>query len=309
MNGPSFVEWWEGTPATVEDGRGEELLPVHSKQLFHPSGGLKTIMKKALFILLAVMFAIGMAAAQDVLGPHNVNGHGCVSCHAPHSGPAGLDPTSANAAQGDVYLWGRNLVAKTYNLFGSSTTTPLTVAVPAAITDETDPLFHTAACLSCHDGSVTVAGMTGKSLEDVDGKAGINTYISGDDLKNDHPVHVAYTASSYNWPVTIDVNGTLTWGTDTNSTAFKTSYGRTVRFYGNKATGQAMVECTTCHNPHLENKYKGTVANVANNIVPSKWFIRGWYNEVPSSNSTTQFCRQCHFSKSNEYVGSTVPTT
>ena len=91
-------------------------------------------MKKAMFILLAVMFAIGMAAAQDVLGPHNVNGHGCVSCHAPHSGPAGLDPTSANAAQGDVYLWGRNLKAATYNVFGGTT-----ISVPAIITDETDP--------------------------------------------------------------------------------------------------------------------------------------------------------------------------
>ena len=177
MSGTSFVAMWEGTPASVEDGGREMRLPGHSKQLFYPSGGLKTIMKKALFILLAVMFAIGMAAAQDVLGPHNVNGHGCVSCHAPHSGPAGLDPTSANAAQGDVYLWGRNLVAKTYNLFGSSTATPLTMTIPATITDETDPLFHTAACLSCHDGSVTVAGMTGKSLEDVDGKAGITTYL------------------------------------------------------------------------------------------------------------------------------------
>jgi cytochrome c551/c552 len=309
MSGTSFVAMWEGTPASVEDGRGEQLLPGHSKQLFYLSGGLKTIMKKAMFILLAVMFAIGMAAAQDVLGPHNVNGHGCVSCHAPHSGPAGLDPTSANAAQGDVYLWGRNLVAKTYNLFGSTTAAPLTMTIPAAITDENDPLFHSAACLSCHDGSVTVAGMTGKSLEDVDGKAGISTYLGTDDLKNDHPVHVAYTASSYNWPVTIDANGTLTWGTDTNSTNFKNSYGRTVRFYGNAATHAAMVECTTCHNPHLEAAYKGTIKGVASTVVPSKWFIRGWYNEAPGSNSTTQFCRQCHFSKSNEYVGQTVPTT
>lgn len=306
MNGTSFVALWEGTPTSVEDGGRGMRLPELLKQLFfYPSGGLKTNMKKALFILLAVMFAIGVAAAQDVLGPHNVNGHGCVSCHAPHSGPAGLDPTSANAAQGDVYLWGRNLKAATYNVFGGTT-----ISVPAIITDETDPLFHTAACMSCHDGSVTVAGMTGKSLEDVDGKTGITTYLANDDLKNDHPVHVAYTASTYNWPVTIDANGTLTWGTDANSTAFKTSYGRTVRFYGTKNNGgQAMVECTTCHNPHLENKYKGTVANVAGNIVPSKWFIRGWYNEVPSSNSATQFCRQCHFSKSNEYVGVTVPTT
>jgi hypothetical protein len=262
-------------------------------------------MKKALFILLAVMFAIGVAAAQDVLGPHNVNGHGCVSCHAPHSGPAGLDPTSANAAQGDVYLWGRNLVAKSYNVFGGTTFT-----VPAAITDEKDTLFHTAACLSCHDGSVTIAGMTGKSLEDVDGKTGITTYLGSDDLTNDHPVHVPYTASTYNWPVTIDANGTLTWGTDANTAAFTANYGRTVRFYATtNGGGQAMVECTTCHNPHLELAYKGTIKGTKGTVVPSKWFIRGWYNEVASSNSTTQFCRQCHYSKSNEYVNILNVTT
>lgn len=262
-------------------------------------------MKKAMFVLLAIMFAIGVAAAQDVLGPHNVNGHGCASCHLPHSGPAGINPADqAFADQGDVYLWGRKLVSKTYNTFGGGT-----LAVPAKITDETDPLFHTAACLSCHDGSVTIAGMTGQSFEDYDGNVGINTYIGNDDLKNDHPVHVAYTASSYNWPVTIDVNGTLTWGTDSNSTNFAAQYGRPVRFYGTTANGgQAMVECTTCHNPHLENKYKGTVKNVKNSIVPSKWFIRGWYNEVSGSNSTTAFCRTCHFSKSNEYVGVTSYT-
>ena len=46
-------------------------------------------------------------------------------------------------------------------------------------------------------------------------------------------------------------------------------------FYGTKNNGgQAMVECTTCHNPHLENKYKGTIAKF-----PTSSFIRGWYNE------------------------------
>jgi len=34
MSGTSFVAMWEGTPASVEDGRGEQLLPGHSKQLF-----------------------------------------------------------------------------------------------------------------------------------------------------------------------------------------------------------------------------------------------------------------------------------
>jgi hypothetical protein len=36
----------------------------------------------------------------------------------------------------------------------------------------------------------------------------------------------------------------------------------------------------------------------------SRFFVRGWYDSTnPNSNSATQFCRSCHYSKSNEAVG------
>jgi hypothetical protein len=36
---------------------------------------------------------------------------------------------------------------------------------------------------------------------------------------------------------------------------------------------------------------------------PTNFFVRGWYNtDNPNSNSGQQFCRSCHYSKSNEYV-------
>ena len=69
MNGTSFVALWEGTPTSVGDGGRGMRFPELLKQLFfYPSGGLKTNMKKALFILLAVMFAIGVAAAPGRTG-------------------------------------------------------------------------------------------------------------------------------------------------------------------------------------------------------------------------------------------------
>jgi hypothetical protein len=112
-------------------------------------------MKKLLFILFIITIAVGIASAQtDVLGPHNVNGHGCASCHAPHSGAKGNGGT--NAASGEEYLWGRDFVATAYTLNGGTNT--LVVSNSGAITDNT---FHTVACLSCHDGSVAIAGMTG----------------------------------------------------------------------------------------------------------------------------------------------------
>jgi cytochrome c551/c552 len=263
-------------------------------------------MKKAMFtLLLAALVLSGAAMAQDVLGPHNVNGHGCASCHAPHNGSAGNG--GSDATTGNIYLWGRSFIAKTYTQ-SSHSGTGNTIVVPATITNASDPLFHTAACLSCHDGSVTVAGMTGNSVEAQEGVA-TPTYIAKDDLTNDHPVHVEYTPGGYNWPATVTA-GVLTWGTDTASTNFTSSYGRSVRFYADAALNKAMVECSTCHNPHAMNKAKGTFAGTASSIKNSKYFIRGWFDSGnANSNSATQFCRQCHYSKSNENLGVTVPTT
>ena len=57
-------------------------------------------MKKLFFVLLVVVIAAGIAAAQtytqgsgltgyDILGAHQNGGRGCAGCHAPHSGAAG----------------------------------------------------------------------------------------------------------------------------------------------------------------------------------------------------------------------------
>lgn len=257
-------------------------------------------MKRSMFILLAMFVAMsGFAVAQDILGPHNVNGHGCASCHTPHNGSAGNggnDPST-----GVNYLWGRVLIAKTYNAFDGKTLTT------ANTYTDTDPLFHTGACLSCHDGSMTIAGMTGKSFELVDG-AQVPTYLATDaeQLENDHPVHVTYTPGGYNWPGTIDATGKMVWDTvDAGTVNFTNTYGRPIRFYGvaGSPAGSAYVECSTCHNPHSMNyaKYKIGATNV---IKPTRFFVRGWYDSAnPNSNSATQFCRSCHYSKSNENVG------
>ena len=261
-------------------------------------------MKRTMFILLALIVAaspFALGQFQDILGPHNVNCHGCASCHTPHSGAAGQG-IGGDVSTGVNYLWGRDFIAKTYYSFGGESFTT------ASSFSETDPLFHTAACLSCHDGSVTVAGMTGQSFETVNGNK-VPTYLATDgySLENDHPVHVTYSPGGYNWPGTVDANGKVVWdNTDAAASWFtNNSYGHPIRFYGvaGTTTGSAYVECSTCHNPHSMNYAKITIGTTKL-VKPTRFFVRGWYDSAnPASNSATQFCRSCHYSKSNEYVG------
>jgi hypothetical protein len=281
------------------------------------------MLKKAVFVVFAVLFAAGIASAQqfkgkDILGPHNVNGHGCASCHAPHSGAVGNGGSVATT--GEAYLWGRDFYVTTYQTFGYDATTNPTAAfsVTAAGFKETDPLFHTAACMSCHDGNqTTVVGMTGQTVETVEGGKTVTTYLNDgtESLKNDHPVDVKYDpTTSYNWPGTVNATtGAITWTTTADSTEFQKNYGRPFRMYAGTGTAGvgSYVECSTCHNPHSVSYSRSTYNNVANTVKPTNFFVRGWYNtDNPASNSGAQFCRSCHYSKSNEYVQNYgIPTT
>ena len=305
---------WSGAGVLPDPGRSKDgggLCQLRSSQ-FNSScvkyqEVLGPIMKKALFILFVMMFAVGMAVAQqytgDILGVHNVNGHGCASCHAPHTGAKGNG--GSNAQSGENYLWGRDFVAGSYTLNDGSTMTVANTVFAA-----TDPAFHTAACLSCHDGSVAIAGMTGTTTEVVSGGFHVPTYLNDgtESLKNDHPVDVPYDpTTSFNWPGTVDsTNGVITWTATTASNAFQNNYGRPFRLYAT-ASGRegfgSYVECSTCHNPHAENYSKSTYNGVKNTVKPSNFFVRGWYNtDNSASNSGQQFCRSCHYSKSNEYM-------
>jgi hypothetical protein len=266
------------------------------------------MLKKMLFLMFVALFAVGIASAQqlkgDILGPHNVNGHGCASCHAPHSGAVGNGGT--NAAIGEQYLWGRDFYATTYTAFSGNS-----IVVANTTYAATDPSFHTAACMSCHDGNQThIIGMAGITAELVEGKQ-IPTYLNDgtESLKNDHPVDVQYAcgAANHNWECTVDATGKLTWSTtDGPTVAFTNNYGRPVRFYagtGTSGTG-AYIECSTCHNPHSVNYSNSTYLGVKNTTKPTNFFVRGWYNtDNPTSNSGQQFCRSCHQSKSNEGAG------
>ena len=262
-------------------------------------------MKKALFVMFVALAFAGFAfAQQDILGPHNFQGHGCASCHAPHGGAAGLE-TGGDPSTGENYLWGRDFYQTTYDVIGGGQ-----LQIVGSYT-ETDTLFHTAACLSCHDGNAAVSNqMLGHTVEGLPG-TGYQppSFLNkdGQSLKNDHPVHVAYDpTSTRNWPGTVTA-GNITWTlTDGNVIFFYNNYGHPTRFYADAANNKAMVECSTCHNPHSMTWNRQKINNV-NVIKPAAMFIRGWYDlGNQSSNSTQSFCRSCHYSKANEYVGQQV---
>jgi hypothetical protein len=90
---------------------------------------------------------------------------------------------------------------------------------------------------------------------------------------------------------------------------------------GDTNPGDAFLTCTTCHNQHAMYVYTApsgkqtSAAIVAGGLYPTYFFINSPYNPGAGNNnpalaaSTTQFCRQCHFSESNEAVGiNTVKT-
>ncbi len=106
---------------------------------------------------------------------------------------------------------------------------------------------------------------------------------------------------------------------------FMTSYGAPALMKGAhsyptpvNAAGVPYLVCTTCHDQHSMNVYAASanspIANAATGTYAKFFFINGPYNlntvSVPigSAQTTTQFCRQCHFGESNEANGGTLPT-
>jgi hypothetical protein len=90
---------------------------------------------------------------------------------------------------------------------------------------------------------------------------------------------------------------------------------------GDTNPGDAYLTCTTCHNQHAMYVYTAPrgkqtgAAIVGGGNYPTYFFINGAYNPGAGNNnptlaaSTTQFCRQCHYTESNESAGITTVKT
>jgi nitrate/TMAO reductase-like tetraheme cytochrome c subunit len=200
-------------------------------------------------------------------------------------------------------------------------------------------------CLSCHDGNIAKgAMMTNWSYEQKNSLLPPNLYgpnpiptLLGNDgttagnYQNDHPIGPQATLKA------VGVSTYFTWtsnGCGTYDCLLPNGNAAYTEFIGNygapniisnghgspvvlpdQTSDNAYLVCTTCHTPHAmyiasANKY-ATIHGKSSGQFPSYWFIAAPYN--PGSNpgpkqasSTTQFCRQCHFSGaggSNEASG------
>jgi len=196
--------------------------------------------------LLVTVVLSAVTVAQD-LGPHNINGQGCLSCHNSNN----VDPKNVGAS---------------FN-FGSF--------------DSQDPSFHSAVCLTCHNGSIASGGPS---------------------FVHDHPFNMQYPlgADGY-WPGYVTNNGVKF-----NLSHFDQVYGRPLRFY--VSSGKAYVECGTCHDPHNHSVAVVTI-NGQTLTKPTMKFVRGWYDySNQMGNSSAQFCRTCHYGESNEAYSMNMPT-
>src|ERR1700756_5625603 len=164
--------------------------------------------------------------AGDVIGMHDLSPGGtspitgarpgsCTYCHAPHSALA-----SGKA------LWNQTLTRQVYNLYTSSTYHQVG-AQPVLGTDSN-------LCLSCHDGTVAVGQTLVSGQVATLGKM-YAADVFANNLQSSHPVSVLTPLKDGSSLVaTLSANG---------QTADPTGAIKLVN--GN-------IECTSCHNPHVE---------------------------------------------------------
>jgi len=223
-----------------------------------------SFVKLPIFVVTGLLAVSAAASAQNTSviagGPHDlsngsairntnatIDGQTCVFCHTPHGG------------SNTIALWNRRgPTGAAYQLYTSSTSDVTTTSAQLANSGS-------GACLSCHDGTIAVDVLTNVNgvpfgsavsfTRQGTSKAvyataagGAGNVMSGGlpflgiDLRNDHPVAIAYETARAATPtefVAQVISGA------------KISVGATnpVPIFGT-STANATVECASCHNAH-----------------------------------------------------------
>jgi len=179
----------------------------------------------AAFLLLMGELA-GAQITSDALGVHNL-GPGssspvtgarpdaCAYCHAPHSGL-------------NLGLWNQKLTTQSYSTYTSNTEKNQT----------TQPLLGGVSnqCLSCHDGTVAV-GATVAYGQVVTRGAMNPADVFGGNMQSSHPFSLALPLQD-----SIDLTASLV------------ASGKTADTTGAVKLINGNIECTSCHNPHVQAK-------------------------------------------------------
>lgn len=217
----------------------------------------------------------------------------CIFCHTPHGGDVSMG----------MPLWNRsNPQATSFTFYNSNTLS----AAGKATTLNLESLM----CMSCHDGSIAIDRLINLSVT-TDGSAmplGTNEpdyggdttytqirgdfsfgagpkmigagYISGTDLWDDWGGAEGFGRLGDDHPVSVSYNGVVT----AKPTAFQTeafAIGRGIRFAGNAAAGEYRVECTSCHDPHV-------------NYLAAQGGDPAYTPFLMTSNQASFLCLSCH---------------
>ncbi len=259
----------------------------------------------------------------DVLGAHLNYGRGCAACHAPHSGAAGNgEATSSDPASGTNALWGEDVTGLYGKMIRTGSNGKYVEVLPSSPSAGTPDVLGLLACLSCHDGNLasraTMRNQVYEQLPATYGKYNTIPTLLGDssplgELFNHHPVGlnvVIACGGGDGWDCSssegvINMNGA-------KSSQFVKNYGLFIK--PGKYNNQAVVMCTTCHDPHVMsvvNVGPGTKSGLPKGHYTTMFFLRGPYNPASmtrGNNQAAQFCRQCHAAESNEMNGGSEAT-
>jgi len=250
----------------------------------------------------------------------------------PYSGPNPITSIvtgfSGGPVAGNIYLWGTALTNQTYTTWEGSTISKANITA-----GEGSAVVHTLLCMSCHDnansgymmglgygtqanngtqfGVTDVAG-TGQGYGEHIGLSQVNStgtnWNPASSLSNSHPVDVQYVSgvAAGNWLINAD--GTFV---DTTFNMDGTHTGHPAKLWVDATSKNAMVECTSCHDPHRETQFAYwngsgyTVSTTANSTI---FYLRGPYSAPATGgnngNINANFCRSCHYDKSEMYQNS-----
>ncbi len=180
----------------------------------------------AVLAIVLTSTAVSAQVVGDALGVHNLGPGGpsplsgsrpdsCAYCHAPHSGL-------------NTGLWNQKLTTQAYTTYSSNTEKNITTQPTlGAVSNQ---------CLSCHDGTVAVGATVAYGQVTTRGSM-LSADIFGSNMQSSHPFSLALPLrDNIDLAASLAANGT---------TADPTHAVNLIN--GN-------VECTSCHNPHVQAK-------------------------------------------------------
>lgn len=214
------------------------------------------------------------SANADMDGPRALDETGiCVFCHTPHG------------ASAESTLWNRRDPVGpngngTFPLYGSATSNlqdtdiqPVAKYGPAY---DTYPNGASRLCLSCHDGVSAIGGvLNGGDIPMASGSETIQSYFG--------PTSPAIIDLTVSHPISFVYNGTVAGMLNEPGRKVSGDQYQTPDPAISPLDGKSRMQCTTCHDPHLDTRLGGQSG------------LPFWRHRTGNTNNDyDQVCQNCH---------------